>query len=125
MVQKHVGGSKVSSNHTTFLEVVVPVIREVVKMEEVRRVLPGMITSGLSKRRDSRVSVKISQGDGVVTLRVRGNIATQEIFIYTSDVQATTEFVARTALNEGYQIRFDKKEEGAKAEVSRKNSKTL
>ena len=111
MAKSHVDGTdKISGDHTTFIEAAQAVIREVVRLDSVRRVTPGFIQSGLKKTQTGVPSFKITMGDGCVKLLVRQAISVQEVYIYTSNVQETTELVARTARDLDYDIHFDKRE---------------
>lgn len=110
MAQDHVKSDKISGNHTTFVEPAVAVIKELVKLTAVRRVTPGVIESGLKTTASGGVTIKFTMGDGCLKLQVRTNISVQDIYVYTSDVQATTELAARTARDEDYTIHFDKRE---------------
>ncbi|MFH1537111.1 MAG: DUF2103 domain-containing protein [Patescibacteria group bacterium] len=110
MSKKTVHSDKISGNHTTLIDVAIPLIDSVVGWPEVRRVTPGFIKSGLKARRTHAASVKIDMNDDYIRIQVRGNISTQEIHIYTANSQKTTEALARVALNEGYKIKFDKRE---------------
>ncbi|EKD79682.1 MAG: hypothetical protein ACD_41C00003G0001 [uncultured bacterium] len=110
MAKDHVKSGKISSTHTTFIEAAVPIIKQVVQQEVVRRVTPGFIKSGLDTLKNYSASVKISIAPDYVRLLIRAKISVQEIHIYTADAQATSELVSRTALSEGYHIHFDKRE---------------
>ncbi len=111
MSKDHVASDKISGNHTTFIEPAAAVIERVVRLDSVRRVTPGFIEAGLKGGQSGPARIKIIMGDGCVKLVVRQNRSVQTVFIYTSDVQGTMEFTARTALNEGYDIHFDTREE--------------
>jgi hypothetical protein len=111
MSKDHVKSDKISGNHTTFIEPAAVLARYVVGLDSVRRVTPGVIEAGLKGGQSGPPRIKITMGDGSVKLTIRQNTSVQTVFIYTSDVQATTEFVARSARDLGYDIHFDKREE--------------
>jgi len=110
MSKDHVQSNKISSNHTTLIEPAAVLMKEIVKMNTVRRVVPGMIISGLDTLRNFAANVKISKQEWGVELHVRSKIAVQEVRIYGDDPQYIAEMVARTARNEGYHIYFNKRE---------------
>lgn len=122
-MSQNVHDAKISKKHSTIIDAAIPLIEPVVRREEVRRVTPGFIASGIKKKRDHRTRVKIGMEDGCVTIQVRGNISSQEIRIYTSNAQKTAEAIARLALDTECQIKFHKQENqelATKPELPRK-----
>ncbi len=111
MSKDHVSSDKISGDHTTFIEPAAALVEYVVRLDSVRRVTPGFIEAGLKGGQSGPPRIKITMGDGCVKLAVRQNKSLQTVFIYTSDVQATTEFTARSARDLGYDIHFDTREE--------------
>ena len=84
-------GRKISSSHTSNIEVAESVIRSVGKLECVSKIVLGIIKS--IKSPPVGKSIKVSDVPAGIRVKVRGPKSVQELFIYTSDRAKTTDAV--------------------------------
>ena len=80
--RNHIQGRKRGGNHTTVIDAAIDVIRYVQSLDQVSRISPGFIQSGLKGSVKHRI--KIIREQGSLLLKVRGGISIQEIRVYTS-----------------------------------------
>lgn len=78
----HLAGGKISSSHTTVIDAAIELVKTADKLEEVSKIVLGMITPGLGVGRHVIKFLPIMRGLKVV---VRGTNSKQELFIYTSN----------------------------------------
>jgi len=80
--KNHIQGRKKGGNHTTIIDAAIDVVKYVQSLEQVSRVSPRFIQSGLKGSVKHRIKITMEQGS--LLLKVRGGISFQEIRVYTS-----------------------------------------
>ena len=102
----HRSGGKYATSHTTVIPAAELICDILDDCEEVTKIAVGFIRTGL--KANGTQSVKITDESGHILLTVKGNTSSQEIFVYTRNVQTTKLAVAREARNKGMRISFRK-----------------
>ncbi|EKE21074.1 MAG: hypothetical protein ACD_7C00362G0002 [uncultured bacterium] len=80
MSKNKISGGKATKSHTTFIDAAEPVVKFLIKSPLVKKYSLGMIEVARSKKR----RIKLANIQGGVKLVIYGNIAFQEIYVYTS-----------------------------------------
>jgi hypothetical protein len=104
-VKNHISGGKVTGNHTTIIDAVASIIKEIEKMTEVTKISLGFITPGL-KAAGGNIAVKITDDDNCILLTIKGNTSKQELYIYSENRQKTKEEIAKLCRNKKMTVRF-------------------
>ena len=89
--KNHIQGKKKGGNHTTIIDAAIEVVKYVQSLEQVSRVSPGFIKSGLKGGVQHRI--KIAEEKGSLLLKVRGGLSFQEIRVYTSCPEAVRKMI--------------------------------
>lgn len=101
-------GGKYTGNHTTLIPLASLVCDMANAIPHITKISPGFITSGIKSLGGKR-RVKFSdESNGSLLLVIRDNASTQEVRMYTTDLQAARTELARRLLDQGIAIRFKK-----------------
>lgn len=107
-MDNHRNGGKFNGNHTTFIELALPLVDLVAKRSEVSNISSGIIKNEGKSSSGSR-SVKIVDVQGGLKLTVRQSRSVQEVWVYTSNIHETKFAISKEARNNGMAISFQKK----------------
>ncbi len=94
----HRDGKKFGGNHTTFIELAADLVDIAVTRPEVNTISAGLIQGGQGVSGGGR-RVKFCNTKGGILMKVRQSRSVQEVWIITTDPQATMFVLARAALN--------------------------
>lgn len=89
-------GAKAGGTHTTVIEAALPLIKVAEKMDAVKKIVPGYIQPTPGRTGERRVRFKPISGG--IRITVRGNVAIQEIYIYTDSPKEVQEHLAQVRL---------------------------
>ncbi len=82
--------NKLTRSHTSMIEPVEALVKQLIKKEEVTKISLGMITPGLPSGQHRVKCLPITGGLKVV---VRGTRSKQEIFVYTVEASKVEQFI--------------------------------
>lgn len=100
-------GGKFTGNHTTLIPLACTACDLVAKVSYVTKITPGYINAGAKPA--SRTRVKITdQSDACILLKIRDNIAVQEVRVYVTNLQEGRTAIARTLRDGKINICFTK-----------------
>jgi hypothetical protein len=101
--QKHRNGGKYSGSHTTVIPAAGLIVDSTHKCTAVTKIALGIIKSGLRPSSRGR-SVKIKKKDSCLHLSVRDNIAVQQVYVYTNNVESTIQEIIDSAKGKGIEV---------------------
>lgn len=84
MSKGHRAGGKVAGKHTTVIPAAEKIVDFLEKQTEVRKISVGFIKHGI---KSGRHSIKITQIESGLLLKVRGTASIQEIWVYTDECE--------------------------------------
>jgi len=99
----HRSGGKFGGSHTTMIPLAEILADGIVKHPDVLKISPGHINAGLSSANGSR-QVKVFDTQGGMRLRIKDNIACQEILVFTKNVLEIKRVIAQIARDK--RVRF-------------------
>jgi len=102
--KKNRSGGKFGGRHTTFIPGAAQIADEAIKYEEVSKVIPGIINSGLRSSSNQK-RVKITPEENKLFVAVRENTNHQTIIVCTSYPEQVRDRLQQQAL----QLNFDLK----------------
>lgn len=87
----HLQGKKISGSHSTVIQAAVSIVETARSLDDVTKVILGIIKPVRSTAVPK--SLKITDVDAGLRLKVRGPNSVQELFVYTSNPRATEEAI--------------------------------
>ncbi len=103
--KNHRSGGKFGGGHTTFIELALPLVDEASTYSEVTKISSGFIINDGHSASDTR-RVKFTDHSGSLLLKVRSKIASQEVRVYSKNIQETRTKLARFARSQRMIIGF-------------------
>ena len=107
MKKDHRSGGKFAGSHTTVTTAAALLADCATQLPEVSKISLGFIKAGLPSAKGSR-RCKITERQGNLLLSVRDNASTQELVIYTEDLQKTKRALYRNGLAHAIEVSFVK-----------------
>lgn len=109
-------GKEFCGAHTTCTETTEKFIEMLDTISSVKKFALGPIELGGSSSCNCP-RIKIGFGDrGMISCVVSGEVAVQDVFVYSDNVQETKLILARRLRTEGYCIRFERKQDEKRGE---------
>ena len=90
-MSKHFAGKKISGRHTSIIEPALPVVRQLARRPEVKKISLGQI----QQVRNAKQSVQVKKMTGGLRLVVRGTCSIQKISVYSKDLESTKQFLSK------------------------------
>tara|TARA_Y100000031_G_scaffold153876_2_gene200199 strand:+ start:684 stop:962 length:279 start_codon:yes stop_codon:yes gene_type:complete len=87
---KHIAGKKISK-HSSVIEPALPIVRKLMRRDEVTKISLGMI----KQVRNAKQSIRTKDLSGGLQLVVRGTCSIQKISVYSKDLELTKQFLAK------------------------------
>ncbi len=87
---KHIAGKKISK-HSSVIEPALPIVRELMRRDEVTKISLGII----QQVRNAKQSVRVKERSGGLQLVVRGTCSIQKISVYSKALKATKQFLSK------------------------------
>lgn len=89
----HLAGKKYSGRHTTVIDAAVAPLRVAEQLECVTKIVLGVVQQ--IKGNPVAKKIKIDQVAAGLRVKIRGSKTIQEVYIYTSDREATIQAICR------------------------------
>ena len=87
---KHIAGKKISK-HSSVIEPALPIVRDLMRRDEVSKISLGMI----QQVRNAKQSVRVKERSGGLQLVIRGTCSIQKISVYSKDLESTKQFLEK------------------------------
>jgi hypothetical protein len=87
---KHIAGKKISK-HSSVIEPALPIVRGLMRRDEVTKVSLGQI----QQVRNSKQSVRVKERSGGLEIIVRGTCSIQKISVYSKDLELTKQYLSK------------------------------
>ncbi len=96
-------GGKFNGKHTTLTTPAVQIADIANQCKDVYKISLGIIESGLSSTHGQK-RLKIKRDTHHILLVVRGGITTQQLYVYSRDIEAAIAYIAKEAENLNFQV---------------------
>lgn len=104
MSKGHIGGGKVTGNHTTLIPLAKPIVIHLQDDPHTTSIVLGRIEQ--RSGRSSTKKAKLVDETGCLVIEVTANRTVQTIRVYTNGMHETKLSLARFVRAEGYELRF-------------------
>jgi hypothetical protein len=88
----HLAGGKITRSHTTAIDEAAALVKAADRLPEVKKIVLGVIVRGLPVGLPRLKCLPVTGG---LRIEVRGTAAKQQLYVYTSDIEATESYLRK------------------------------